>query len=121
MFNLQYYTTITGTRTPGVGHEIPTRPWSKVATDLFVYNGDNFVVIVDYYSNFIEVERVKNTSSQSVIQVLKTIFGHHGIPDTVVSDNGPTYASEKFTDDWEFSHVLLPHTIPSPMARLRVP
>ena len=76
-------------REPLVGHKIPTRPWSKVATDLFVYNGDNFVVIVDYYSNFIEVERVKSTSSQSVTQVLKTIFGRNGIPDT---DNGPTYA-----------------------------
>ena len=89
-------------------HEIPTPPWSKVVTDLSVYNTDNFVVIVYYYSNFIEVERTKNTSSQSIIQVLKTIFGRHGIPDTVVSDNGPAYASEefkKFADDWEFSHV----------------
>ena len=100
-------------REPLIVHEIPTRPWSKVATDLSVYNRDNFVVIIYYYSNFIEVERTKNTSSQSVIQVLKTIFGRHGIPDTVVSDNGPAYASEefkKFADDWESSHVTTsPH------------
>ena len=90
-------------------YEIPTRPWSKVATDLFVYNRDNFVVIVDYYSNFIEVERIKKTSSQSVIQVLKTIFGRHGIPDTVVSDNA-SEEFKKFADDWEFSHVTTsPH------------
>ena len=93
----------------------------KVATDLFVYNGDNFVVIVDYYC---KMEHVKNTSSQPGIQVLKTIFGCHGIPNTVVSDNGPTYASKEFKKLQMIGSSLMllpPHTIPSPMARLRVP
>ena len=45
---------------------ITQHPWSKVATDLFSINGDNFVVIVDYYSNFIEVEQVRSTASRPV-------------------------------------------------------
>jgi len=98
---------------PLLAHEIPQRPWSKVATDLFSINGDNFVVIVDYYSNFIEVERVASTASRPVIQALKVTFGRHGIPDSVVSDNGPAFASDefkKFAIQWEFQHITTsPH------------
>ena len=49
--------------------------------------------------------------SPAVISALETIFAHHGIPYTVVSDNGPAYASEefnKFAAAWEFNHVF-PH------------
>ena len=38
-------------------HELPTRPWSKVGTNLFSFNGKNYIVTVDYYFNFIEMER----------------------------------------------------------------
>ena len=58
-------------REPPRPYDIPERPWSKVATDLFTFNGENFVVIVDFYSNFIEMEKINRTSSQAVIQVLK--------------------------------------------------
>ena len=54
-------------REPLNTHEVPGRPWATVATDIFSYNGDNFIVVVDYYSNFIEMERITSTSSRSVI------------------------------------------------------
>jgi len=54
------------------------------------------VVMVDYYSNFIEVERIANTASWPVIQALKVAFGRHGIPDSVVSDNRAIFASDEF-------------------------
>ena len=31
-----------------ISHEIPQYPWQIVATDLFVWNGVNYVVVVDY-------------------------------------------------------------------------
>ena len=95
-------------REPLNTHEIPERPWGKVATDLFSHNGENFIVVVDYFSNFIEMERITSTSSRSVIQALKMIFGRHGIPESLVSDNGPAYASEEFHEfaaKWEFQHI----------------
>ena len=52
-------------------HEIP---WNKVATDLFTLNGENFIVVVDHYSNFIEMESIKSTSSKSAIQTLKMMW-----------------------------------------------
>ena len=59
------------------------------------------------------MERIATTSSRSVIQALKTVFSRHGIPDSLVSDNGPAYASEQFWEfasQWEFKHITTsPH------------
>ena len=90
-------------------HEIPARPWSKVATDLFELNNKHYLVTVDYYSNYWEVDQMEsNTKSKAVVNKLKQQFARHGIPDTLFSDNGPQFASaefEKFTDEWELKHV----------------
>ena len=37
---------------PLICHELPTRPWEKIAVDLFDLNGTEFMVTVDYYSSF---------------------------------------------------------------------
>ena len=63
---------------------------------------------VDYFSNYIEMEKLRSQMPPAVINALKTIFACCGIPDTVVSDNGPAYASEefnKFAAMWESDHV----------------
>ena len=37
---------------PPLGQEIPTRPWVKLATDIFTFNNQNYLLIVDYMSRF---------------------------------------------------------------------
>jgi len=89
-------------------HKIPTFPWSKVATDLFTLSGKNYLTVVDYFSDFVEVTELEDTTSHAVIQALKEQFSRHGIPDTVVSDNGSQYSSQEFHEfslSWEFNHV----------------
>ena len=34
-------------------HEIPDRPWSRVAADFFSLHSKNYIVLVDNYSNLI--------------------------------------------------------------------
>ena len=41
---------------PMQSHLIPDRPWSRVATDQFKLHGKDYIVLVDYYSDFIEVK-----------------------------------------------------------------
>ena len=90
---------------PMQSHQIPDRPWSKIATDLFTLNSKNYITVVDYFSDFIEVRELQDTTSTSVIQALKKHFSRHGIPDTVVSDNGSQFSSQEFSFPWEFSHA----------------
>ena len=62
---------------------------------------------VDYFSNFYEIDFLADTLSENVIGKLKNHFARHGIPDTVISDNGPQFSSEafrKFAEKWEFDH-----------------
>ena len=66
------------------------------------------MVTVDYMSNFWEVDRLDSLTSQSIIQKLKPHFARYGIPDTVMSDNGPQFVSgefSRFSQNWGFDHV----------------
>ncbi|XP_055999881.1 uncharacterized protein K02A2.6-like [Ostrea edulis] len=78
-------------------HPIPSLPWSKVATDLFELDGFHYLIMVDYYSNFIEVASLKrDTTSQNVIKHLKENIARYGIIDMLISDNGPQYTGAEF-------------------------
>jgi len=93
---------------PMLPHEIPQYPWQIVATDLFLWNDVNYVVVVDYYSRYWEIASLRSTTSRAVIEKLKQIFSRHGIPETVKSDNGPQYSSVEFAtfaSSWKFTHV----------------
>ena len=89
---------------PLLNHSIPTRPWSKLAIDLFVFNNVYYVILIDYFSDFWEVEKLNDTTSSSVIEFCKLQFSRHGIPDILVSDNGPQLISSEFV---EFSKARL--------------
>ena len=87
---------------------LPERPWQKVGTDLFEWRKNNFLLVVDYYSHFIEIARLTSTTAASVISHLKSIFSRHGIPETVMSDNGPQYSAaafNSFAKEYGFTHV----------------
>ena len=91
-------------------HEIPTRPWQVVGSDLFYYDGHDHLIVADYYSKFLIVRKIPmgHCTSQTVVSLTKQIFSEHGIPQRVVTDNGPQYDSEtyrKFAKEWCFDHV----------------
>lgn len=63
---------------------------------------------VDYYSDFFEIDYLQGTTSRDVIYKVKAHFACHGIPDTVMSDNGPQFSSEEFKNfskRWGFKHI----------------
>ncbi|XP_055911526.1 uncharacterized protein K02A2.6-like [Eupeodes corollae] len=90
-------------------HEIQPIPWYKVGTDLFEFNKQIYLLVVDYWSKYIEIENLNSGySSQFVISKLKAIFARHGIPQIMISDNGPPYNSEHFKNfchDWQIEHI----------------
>ena len=89
-------------------HNIPARPWAKVGADLCEMNGRTLLVVVDYFSDYIEVERLASTTTQAILKPLRSMFARHGIPDTIVSDNGPQFGSGHFAafcKKWDIEHV----------------
>ena len=77
----------------------PTRPWSRVHIDYAgpVFN-HMFLVVIDAHSKWIEAFPMKSTTSQATIQRLRTLFAQFGIPNTLVSDNGPNFTSAEFAE-----------------------
>ena len=59
-------------------HGVPNRPWAKLGADLFTFQEKEYLITVDYYSNFFEVDRL-DTTSEEVICQLKKHFARHGI------------------------------------------
>ena len=93
---------------PMIPTELPEYLWQKVGTDLFHFKGSTYLIVVDYFSRYPEVQKLASTSSRSVIEVLKTIFSRFGIPEVVVSDNGPQYSSlefKQFAEAYDFCHT----------------
>lgn len=82
-------------------------PWEKVGTDLFTWSGCDFLIVIDYYSNYPEIAKLESITSNSVITHLKSIFARHGVPKVLMSDNGPQYSSlefKNFVRAWEIDH-----------------
>ena len=70
-------------REPLMSHEVPDRPWAKIGTDIFTYNGRDYLVTVDYMSNFWEIDLLLETDTMTVVRKLKNHIARYGIPDTI--------------------------------------
>ena len=93
---------------PMIAHDVPRRPWMKVAADICELEGRSLLVVVDYFSNFVEVARLSDITSVSVIRALSEIFARWGAPEILVSDNGRQFAStefQNFANEWQFHHT----------------
>ncbi|KAI5730816.1 hypothetical protein M8J77_000372 [Diaphorina citri] len=92
---------------PMISHEVPTRAWEKLGTDVMEYNGINYLVVYDYFSKWIEVKRLRNKDSVELIDKFMQIFSYHGAPDFVVSDNMPFSSRmfQKFFDEWNIRSI----------------
>ena len=77
---------------------VPSAPWETVVTDLFQFHNLKYLIVVDYYSRYIETITLKDERSTTIINVLKSIFARHGIPQNVISDNGRQYTSSEFKE-----------------------
>ena len=89
-------------------HEMPTFPWEAVGAALLSINNLDFLVTVDYFSGYWEVDQLTSITSLSVIRCLRRHFARFGIPRKFVSDNWPQFSSEEFsvfTREWGFWHV----------------
>ena len=93
---------------PLIPTPMPARPWQRIATDLMEFKKVQYLVVVDYYSRYIELSKLESTLSASIINHLKSIMARHGVPETLVSDNGPQFSSKEFVlfaKDYGFSHI----------------
>ena len=91
-----------------LGQEVLIHPWTKVATDIFHFENDSYLLVVDYTSRFLIVHKLTSIMAQQVAIQMKLIFSEYGWPETIVSDNGPYYSAEiltKLMGDYSVNHI----------------
>ena len=89
-------------------HNVPSFPRQQLGTDLFDYQGTQYLLVTDYYSKYPIVRKLNSSTSAAVINHLKSVFAEHGIAETPVSDNGLQYSSPQFAafcKQWGIDHV----------------
>ena len=85
------------TKAPLHPWEWATAPWQRLHIDYAgPFQNSMFLVVVDAHSKWPEVIPMSSTTTSKTIEVLRDLFARFGIPDQIVSDNGPQFASEEF-------------------------
>ena len=83
---------------PSMGRwEFANRPWKRLHIDhAGPFLGKYWFLWIDSHSKFAGVHRVASNDSANVIKNLRDFFAYFGLPDQIVSDNGPAFVSDEF-------------------------
>lgn len=81
--------------------QLPSGPWKKLGIDITgpfdsTHDCKYAIVLIDYYSKWVELAFVAEVTTKSVITFLMQIFAREGLPDEIVSDNGTQFVSIEF-------------------------
>jgi len=98
----------------------PATPWERIHIDFAgPHLGRNFI-IVDSYSKYPDVISVANTTSRQTVAILRKLCAQHGVPETIVSDNGTQFTSHEFKEFCKANaiiHILSPPNHPQSNGR----
>lgn len=74
----------------------PDKPWSRVHMDYAgPVEGKMLLILVDAHSKWIEVHICQSATSSATIDRLRRTFSQLGLPEVIVSDNGPNFVSRE--------------------------
>ena len=75
----------------------PAKPWQRIHVDFAgPFMGKVFFIVVDAHSKWQEVIEMSSTTSTLTIAALRRLFATYGLPQQLVSDNGPQFTSDEF-------------------------
>ncbi len=85
-----------------------TRPMETLGMDLVTFQGQHALVTVDYFSGFITFDLINSETTEAVTKVLNSIFQKFGLPEKILSDNGPCFKSntfKRFCEQLDIGHL----------------
>lgn len=74
----------------------PNGPWERLHIDFFELIKINYLVVIDAFSKWLEVFRMSSINFFSTISILRQLYARFGLPNLIVSDNGPSFVSLEF-------------------------
>ena len=89
--------------------DLPNIPWHTLGTDLFTLIGDNYLIILDYHTKYLVVEKLgADSTSKRVADLTSNYFSLFGVPNTIISDNGPQFvgaAYQSLLQEYGVTHI----------------
>jgi hypothetical protein len=82
-----------------------TRPWQRAHLDFAEKQGKNLLIIYDSYSKWIDAQPMKTMTAEWTIEKLRVVFAYFGLPEKVVTDNGPQMTLKRFLKTMVFSTI----------------
>ena len=89
----------------------PKRVWQRLHIYFAEKDCNKFLVVIDSHSRWLGVKHMTSTTSQRIIAVLRDLSISYGLPEEVVSDNGPPFVSHDFSNFMKMNgikHSLTP-------------
>ncbi|CAH2098151.1 unnamed protein product [Euphydryas editha] len=92
--------------------ELPEYPFQIVSMDVFEVNCKGvtrkYLITVDHFSDFYELDILKDLSAKETINTCKKNFARFGVPCKVITDGATNFINQdfkNFSNDWKFSHI----------------
>ena len=95
-----------------MSHSIPDRPWSNIAADPFEFKGEHYLALADYYSDWIEFDKMRDQTATETIDLILKQFSQWGLPNEIVTDCGKNFDSKEFSQFCQRKQIK--HTRSSP-------
>ncbi|XP_028164361.1 uncharacterized protein K02A2.6-like [Ostrinia furnacalis] len=96
---------------PLLPHKIPKLRFSKIGADILEFAKKPYLVVVDYFSHWLELIPLPDKSAKSVISGFIEIFSRFGFPVEIVSDNNP-FNSKECLDYFKSKDICLTTSSP---------
>ena len=73
---------------------VGNHPMEQVGADLFQFQGEDWLVMVDRYSGYPWTRKLHKTDTKAVLAALRSWFSDTGLPGTIRTDGGPQFRGE---------------------------
>lgn len=92
--------------------DLPTKPWEKLGTDIFDYEGKKYLMLVDYFSRYFIVRHLPDIRAQTICSQFANVFTEMGMPRNIIADFGTQYTSEQFKKKCSDMNINITYSSP---------
>ena len=79
--------------------EWPDKPWTRLHLDFAgPFENNMILIMVDAHSKYIDAHIMPSATTAATISAMQLTFSTHGLPHTIVTDNGTNFTSKEFED-----------------------
>lgn len=89
-----------------------TKPFERVHIDFFYFEGNEFLLIIDSFSKYLNIYKMRKTNAIEVIGKFEEFIAMFGLPREIVADNGPPFGSYEFSKFCNRHKIVLTHSPP---------